>query len=479
MSEKTIRPIFCKDDIIIPHILPKHLSSYLGFAGSDGWKRLEKTETPNATRERKPEILCCRLLNYKDDSTLKTYGCFGRSSRHFLNGQSSVNVFDISCLFPSSALAGAVLKDPVAIDYYAERYFLLRGLDECSDMAEAFSMAPHFHELKTNPGEFCVGDACKVFESPSPQFKILCQHLADAEHDTSRHFFRESASVPAICILFTVGPIFNKLFVTDTRHMLGKSSDSEVPLVRECAVRLAQKKARMLKRWISHVQPEVNPRSRDWIRTLEHSVLLQGDQGASSGVEQVSSDLEVCLEMMEEGTDLRWARCTTEEVAATSRILAPVNRRSMCTSEYSPKDLNGKRSAYQSLLSSQTLPKHECVEVTLLERVAAHIRALSSQPLAFASPEEKSMIINRSLQALYPGNSWDCMSQSERMALFSPFCAGVAGALQAEAAVRDAGCLVPVLCDGAERVMQVVSMLSCCSRILKKHTVRCIFSLHS
>jgi hypothetical protein len=477
----TVQPIFDHSEIAIPHVLPKHLLEYLGFAGSEGWRRVEQTETSGSTFEREPKILC-QVLNSCDNSTLKTYGCFGKSSRHYINHQSSVNVFDISCFFPCSALAGAVLKDPVAIDYYAERYFLLRDLPESgpNGLAEAFTKYPQFYELKTNSGGFSVGDDCKVFEGPSPHFTNLCQHLndrskANAKHDAISDFIQKITSFPAICILFTVGPIFNKLFITDSRvipSQKGPPSASEGALLRECAIRLAQKKVRMLRRYISHVQQKVNARSRDWLRELETSLFLQGAQGAGSGVEHGSSDMEACLGMMQ-GTDLRWARCTTEEVAATSRLLAPVNRMRMCSTEYSPKKLNGEKSAYQSLLSSQTLPEHECVEVSLHERVAAHISAVSSQPLASASPEERSKIIGRSTQALYPGHSLDSLSRKERMAVFanlSPMCPGVAAVLQAQAAVREAGCLIPVRCDGGERVTQVVSTLSCalCLHFLSK-----------
>jgi hypothetical protein len=78
-------------------------------------------ETSDASHEREQEMLCCRGLDSKDNSTLSTYGCFCQSSRHYINDESAMNVFDISCFFPSSDLAGAVLKDAVAIDYYAER----------------------------------------------------------------------------------------------------------------------------------------------------------------------------------------------------------------------------------------------------------------------------------------------------------------------------------------------------------------------
>jgi hypothetical protein len=396
---KTGRPIFDQNEIVFPHILPKHLLKHLGFAGSDGWRMLE---------EKEQDIICCQCLNSQDDSTLRTYGCFGTSSRHYINDQSVVNVFDISFFFPCSALAGAVLKDPVAIDYYSERYFLLSSLSENghNDFAKALRMAPQFYELKMNPGEFSVGDACKKFESPSPQFQDLYQRLAgshrttNVEHDDIKVFVRDMFSC-SICILFTVGPVFNKLFINDrrvNRSQLGSPSDSEVTLIRECAIRLAQKRARMLKRWISNVQPKVNTRSRDWIQALESSVLLQGDV---SDFVQFVSDQRLCRKMMQ-GTDLRWARCTTEEIAATSRLLAPVNRMRMCTTEYSPTYLKGQRSAYQSLLLYQMLPEHECVEVTLRERVAANVRAISSQPLASASPEERS------------GGTLDCIPQRER-----------------------------------------------------------------
>jgi hypothetical protein len=55
--------------------------------------------------------------------------------------------------------------------------------------------------------------------------------------------------------------------------------------------------------------------------------------------------------------------------------------------------LNGERSVYQSLLSSQMLPEHECVEVTLHERVAAHISAVSSPPPRPPGGPEESKII--------------------------------------------------------------------------------------
>jgi hypothetical protein len=173
----TVRPIFDHSESVIPHILSMHLLEYLRFAGSDGWRLSEQTGTSGSTFERGPKILC-QLLNSCDNSTLKQY-CFGESSRRYVNVQLSVNVFDISCFFPCSALAGAVLKDPVAVDFYAERYFLPRDLPESgrrrNGLAEAFIRSPQFHELKTSPCGFSVGDDCKVFEGPSPQYTNLCQ----------------------------------------------------------------------------------------------------------------------------------------------------------------------------------------------------------------------------------------------------------------------------------------------------------------
>jgi hypothetical protein len=288
-------------------------------------------------------------------------------------------------------------------------------------------MAPQFLALKTS-GEFSVGDACQIFQCPSPQFTNLCKRLAESRKcsDFIRDFIRNMSTCTGICILFTVGPIFNKLFILESpppsnpplhrpvfQSQPGPPSNSKVPLIRKCAIRLAQAKARMLKLWISDVQPKVNPRSRDWIRALERSVLLANllpaaeSVGAGCSFVRYSFDeMMICLKMTH-GENLRWARCTTEGVAAISKRLAPLNRERMCTTEYSPEKLNGQRSAYLSLLSSQKLPEHECVEVTLREPVAAHGRTISSLPLDSSSPEERSRTLDRSLQGIYPGCTLD------------------------------------------------------------------------
>jgi hypothetical protein len=448
---ESARSIFGSNEVSIPHILPKHLAKKLKFPvlnNSDGWK------LRSGSGQSRNSMICCRLIDDRHEhSTPKTYGCFGYSSSHYVNRSTStssfMSVFDISQFFPSSMLAEAVLKDPVANDYYSERYSALMVLSETDrqHLHEALAKAPQTKELKLKSGEFQIGDNCKIFES-TPSLSRWSAFIRGQTYDVAKN------DEFVVCILFTVGPIFNKLYV------YARSPSDCQAVLRECSIRLAQKKVRMLNRWISRVQPKVNTLSRDWIRGLETRLLEQGVQMPEPSAEQ-ESDLLTCLGKVRD-TDVRWSRCTPEEAAAASRLLVPVNRIRMCMPDYSLEHFWGKRTAYQSLLASHRLPDQDCVEVTPKERILAHIRASASlQAFAAASPEEAHGIIERSIQALDLGHSSDSLSRGERLEIFgelSPLCPGVAAVLKARKAARDALDSLRVLDeDGAEFVTKVAS----------------------
>lgn len=390
------------------------------------------------------------IYTSKENSTLVTYGCIADSRRQWSSSKDgiSINVFDISDLYPSSVLAGATLHDPVNVDYLSERFLFLRDLPdphkwgpEKSRLIEVLRMTPQNQELKFGITGLQIGDWCRIFQGPSPCFSRLCKILANqpstsAEKNPLVHQILhclQSNHTQIICILFTVGPILNKIYVQRNSLSNATPEESEISMLRECAVKFALRKASRLRLWIARCLMDVDFATRSFIWEAERFALQNG----------------AYPRQRESNTALSWGPCSEEEIHDVSRCLAPMNRLRMCSTDFGPLVHRGELSAYQVFLSSNLLPEHNCIEVRLFERLLAHVRMASSpQALESASPEEKAQLLRRSIEDICPQHSLERMSLEEKLSVFQPlsyFCPGVSGGV--EAAKKNWAADV-LLCDG-------------------------------
>ncbi len=409
------------------------------------WSEIgDGSDLPSSVRNIQKKICIC-----KEDSTLLTYGCLADSYRTWTSPSDSENlmVYDISSLYPSSALAGAILKDPASVDVASERYSLLRIMPdphECTthqrNMIEVMRTAPQYQEIN-----FCValGDGCRIFQGPSPRFSKFCKIMESSGEkkpiSSLYYHFSSAEHSQVICILFTVGPTLNKLYVSKMQNKNPQATKlSDISVLRESVVKLASQKASKLAHWISRAQSEVDLESYKFIREVEISVLRSGPYRESPTRDTV----------------LPWGLCPERDVVEVSRFLAPLNRMRMCSKEYALPMHKGKLSAYQAFLSSHMLPDHDCIEVSLLERLTAHIKiSCSPQVLASASQDEKVRLLHSSIQGICPQYSVERMSLQEKLRLFEPLsflCPGVDAARQVSTR-RDR----TVLCNGIEVVASV------------------------